>query len=174
MEADPKWVAYLNLALGFAVKFGLLGYVTVALWKFLDWMDGKIQHGLEEGKAKANEFRFLQHMKVDDLLFDTLKGLSFTTFKTIKGVLQAQLDEGKISPTEFRNKLHADVKENFKKAVSKAKQEVFATAYEDIDAVIDVMLPGVIKEAKAEARIEEAAKGAATAPAATGAVPGNS
>lgn len=160
---DPKWLVYLNIVLGIAVKLAGTGFILSALWKAVDWIDGKVQYALEEGKKKANQFKLLQQTEIDDHLWEELKALSFSTFKTLKGSLEKMLEDGQITQEEFRTKLHADVKANFKKSVSTSRQKIFKEAYEDLDAVIDVLLPGVVKEAKAESRAEEAAKAALTA-----------
>lgn len=158
MEDTPQWLVYVNVALSLIAQLGGLTFLLAIMYKGLDWMDGHVQAALERGKQKANQFKYLQHTQVDDMMFDILKKLSFTTFKTLKGSLQAMLADGKISKSEFREQLHADVKANFKVAVSKGKKQLLETAYDDIDAVIDVMLPGVIKHVKDEARAEVAAE----------------
>lgn len=153
----PQWLVYVNVGIGLIAKLGGLTFLLALLYKGLDWVDGRVQYGLEEGKKKVNELKFLDQTQVDDMLFDTLKDLSFSTFKTLKGTLQKMLEDGEITQDEFREKLHADVKANFKTAVSKGKKELLAAAFDDIDAVIDVMLPGVIRTAKNETKAENAA-----------------
>lgn len=157
---DPKWLVYVNLILAIVVKVGGTGFILAALWKALDWVDGKVQYALEEGKKKANEFKLLQQTTIDDNLWEELKALSYSTFKTLKESLEKMLEDGTITQEEFRERLHADVKANFKKSVSISRQKIFNNAYEDLDATIDVLLPGVVKEAKAEARVEDATKAA--------------
>ena len=156
---DPKWLVYVNLVLAVVVNFGGASFLLAALWKALDWLNSKIQYALEEAKKKTNEFSLMQQTEIDDHLWEELKYLSFSTFKTLKGSLEEMLTDGKITREEFRDKLHADVKANFKKTVSTRRQEIFRLAYKDIDATIDVLLPGVIKEAKDEARAEDVARG---------------
>lgn len=159
MEQDPKWVAYINIIIALVFKLGYGATLLAALYKGLDWIQGWAATKLEEAKAKVNEFKIMQMTQVDDQFFDILCDISYATFKNLKEDLKVSLEDGKITREEYVKLLHDDVIKNFKVSVPKAKQEMLSQAYDDLEAAIDVKLPGVIKHVKDLARAKLGSNG---------------
>ena len=153
MEQElPKAVLYVNAFLTLAIKLGALGIVLGALWKALDWVQHKVDVALADAKEKTNQVSLFSKIQIDDLFFDTITTLSDATFQGLKKTLQAALEDGTITPEEYKIKLHDDVKERWKEGVSTAKKELLETAFGDIEKAIDAVLPAVVKKAKDAAR----------------------
>lgn len=143
---------HIDHALGIALKLGVLGVVIRLLLKATDWVDAKAQEALGWAQAKTNEISLLSKTQVDDMLWETVKKLSHITFKTVKEAFKQDLADGKIDKEVYRQRLHEDLHRNFKLVVSEDKKKVFEAAYGDVRAVVDAVIPGVVKEAKDEAR----------------------